>query len=89
MRRLMVSVRLQEEVKAKRRSRLLQALKMYRDILARHPGNVYAANGIGAVLAEEGRLAEARQIFTEVRAPWRLGRPLRVSECTCNVCWVS
>jgi hypothetical protein len=29
-------------------------------------GNVYAANGIGAVLAEQGRFAEAREIFTEV-----------------------
>ena len=32
-------------------------------------GNVYAANGIGAVLAEQGRLAEAREIFTEVCVP--------------------
>ena len=32
-------------------------------------GNVYAANGIGAVLAEQGRFAEAREIFTEVPMP--------------------
>jgi hypothetical protein len=33
-------------------------------------GNVWAANGIGAVLAEEGRLAEAAEVLNAVQVSW-------------------
>jgi hypothetical protein len=36
----MGTARMQENARAKRQSRLAQALKLYRDILAKHPGAV-------------------------------------------------
>ena len=39
-------------------------------------GNVYAANGVGAVLAEQGNLLAAREIFTEVK--------ITTSFCVCR-----
>jgi hypothetical protein len=35
-------------------------------VLERGEGNAFAANGIGAVLAEQGHLGAARDIFTQV-----------------------
>ncbi len=44
-----------------------QALDQFLSVLKTDPCNVYAANGLGAVLAELSRLDEAREIFTEVQ----------------------
>lgn len=45
----------QEEVKHKRRSRLAQALKLYKDILARHPGALLAALHVQTLIAQHVR----------------------------------
>ena len=44
-----------------------QAIDQYIGVLKSDHSNVYAANGLGAVLAELGRLEEAKAIFNEVR----------------------
>jgi hypothetical protein len=49
------------------RIRTAQALDYYLMVLKSEPNNVYAANGLGAVLAEMGQLEEAKNIFNEVQ----------------------
>ncbi|VDP07315.1 unnamed protein product [Soboliphyme baturini] len=44
-----------------------RALAMYRQALKVHPKNIWAANGIGCVLAHKGCMQEARDIFAQVR----------------------
>lgn len=44
-----------------------QALSIYRQVLKTDPKNIWAANGIGAVLAHKGCIIEARDIFAQVR----------------------
>lgn len=44
-----------------------RALTMYKQVLRNDPKNIWAANGIGAVLAHKGYINEARVIFAEVR----------------------
>ena len=44
-----------------------RALAFYKDVLRSDPRNLYAANGIGAVLAHKGCLREARDVFAQVR----------------------
>ena len=39
---------------------------MYRTILRNDPRNIWASNGIGAVLAHKGYITEARDIFAQV-----------------------
>eukprot|EP00899_Mesostigma_viride_P008770 jgi/Mesvir1/17895/Mv12965-RA.1 len=46
---------------------LAPALDMYKKVLAASPHNVYAANGVGIVLAERGRLDAAKEVFTLVQ----------------------
>lgn len=36
-------------------------------MLKKEPRNIYAAHGIGCILALEGRLAEAKDVFVSVR----------------------
>ena len=48
-------------------ARLDKATEMYRNVLQHEPNNVYAANGLGTVCVEKGRLQEAKEIFTVVR----------------------
>ncbi|KAK0170396.1 hypothetical protein PV328_010964 [Microctonus aethiopoides] len=43
-----------------------RALAMYKQILLTDLKNIWAANGIGAVLAHKGYLNEARKIFAQV-----------------------
>ena len=43
-----------------------RALQMYKKVLKDDPKNIYAANGIGAVLAHQGHVREARDIFAQV-----------------------
>merc|ERR1719445_1200734 len=40
---------------------------LYKTILRSDPRNIWAANGIGAVLAHKGYITEARDIFAQVR----------------------
>lgn len=44
-----------------------RALSMYKQVLKIDPKNIWAANGIGAVLAHKGAVNEARDIFAQVR----------------------
>merc|ERR1740129_1263970 len=44
-----------------------RALTMYKTILRNDPRNIWASNGIGAVLAHKGYITEARDIFAQVR----------------------
>ena len=43
-----------------------RALTMYKTILRNDPKNIWASNGIGAVLAHKGYITEARDIFAQV-----------------------
>ncbi|XP_044738203.1 RNA polymerase-associated protein CTR9 homolog isoform X2 [Chrysoperla carnea] len=44
-----------------------RALSMYKQVLRTDPRNIWAVNGIGAVLAHKGCVNEARDIFGQVR----------------------
>lgn len=44
-----------------------RALAMYKQVLRNDPRNIWAANGIGAVLAQKGYISEARDVFAQVR----------------------
>ncbi|VVD02268.1 unnamed protein product [Leptidea sinapis] len=44
-----------------------RALAMYKQVLKNDPKNIWAANGIGCVLAHKGCINEARDIFAQVR----------------------
>ncbi|XP_074765244.1 LOW QUALITY PROTEIN: RNA polymerase-associated protein CTR9 homolog [Athene noctua] len=44
-----------------------RALAIYKQVLRSDPTNVYAADGIGAVLAHKGYFREAREVFTQMR----------------------
>ena len=43
-----------------------RALAMYKSVLRNDHKNIWAANGIGAVLAHKGCIQEARDIFAQV-----------------------
>ncbi|KAJ8641267.1 hypothetical protein MRB53_017961 [Persea americana] len=45
---------------------LEKAKELYTKVLVQHPGNLYAANGAGVVLAEKGRFDVSKDIFTQV-----------------------
>ncbi|CAG5134684.1 unnamed protein product [Candidula unifasciata] len=44
-----------------------RALAMYKQVLRNDPRNIWAANGIGCVLAHKGCINEARDVFAQVR----------------------
>ncbi|XP_075878603.1 RNA polymerase-associated protein CTR9 homolog [Nelusetta ayraudi] len=44
-----------------------RALAIYKQVLRNDPKNLYAANGIGAVLAHKGYYRDARDVFAQVR----------------------
>ena len=44
-----------------------RALSMYKQVLRNDPKNIWAANGIGALLAHKGCITEARDIFAQAR----------------------
>ncbi|XP_008776475.1 protein CTR9 homolog [Phoenix dactylifera] len=46
---------------------LEKAKELYTKVLMLHPGNLYAANGAGIVLAEKGHFDVAKDIFTQVQ----------------------
>jgi hypothetical protein len=45
---------------------------MHVQVLVQKPNNMYAANGLGVVLAEKGLFDVAKDIFTQVRSICRL-----------------
>ncbi|XP_069936971.1 RNA polymerase-associated protein CTR9 homolog [Cherax quadricarinatus] len=53
--------------KEKERKHQDRALAMYKTVLRTDPRSIWAANGIGAVLAHKGYINEARDIFAQVR----------------------
>uniref|UniRef100_A0A8C4PYM7 CTR9 homolog, Paf1/RNA polymerase II complex component n=1 Tax=Eptatretus burgeri TaxID=7764 RepID=A0A8C4PYM7_EPTBU len=53
--------------KEKERRHQDRALAIYKQVLRNDPKNLYAANGIGAVLAHKGCIREARDVFAQVR----------------------
>lgn len=55
-----------------------RALSHYKQVLRTDPKNIWAANGIGAVLAHKGCVNEARDIFAQVRKSFALFRFLRL-----------
>ena len=44
-----------------------RAIAMFKQVLRIDPRNIYAANGIGCVLAHKGFFREARDVFSQVR----------------------
>lgn len=46
----------------------LKALEYYQRAIDNSKQNIYAANGIGAALAEMGHLSSAREVFVRVSA---------------------
>jgi len=44
-----------------------RALAMYKQVLRHDPRNIWAANGVGAVMAHKGYISESRDIFAQVR----------------------
>lgn len=59
----------QPEAVRKAEKQLPRALDAYRRVLERAEGNAFAANGVGAVLAEQGHVGAARAVFAQVRFP--------------------
>ncbi|XP_011403140.1 PREDICTED: RNA polymerase-associated protein CTR9 homolog [Amphimedon queenslandica] len=53
--------------KTKDKRHLDRALSYYKDVLHKDSHNLYAANGIGAVLGHKGFYREARDVFAQVR----------------------
>ncbi|RWS22039.1 RNA polymerase-associated protein CTR9-like protein, partial [Leptotrombidium deliense] len=53
--------------KEKERRHQDRALQLYKQVLRLDPKNIWAANGIGAVLAHKGYIPEARDVFAQVR----------------------
>lgn len=56
-----------EDIRLRSEYQLAHALFMYRRVLDKYPGDIFAANGIGCVLAECGRLSEAKEVFLSVQ----------------------
>lgn len=47
---------------------------MYKRVLKEQPSNMYAAHGLGCVLAELGHLEEAKEVFSRVQVgAWGTG----------------
>lgn len=53
--------------KEKEKKHQEKALGIYKQVLRNDPKNIWATNGIGAVLAHKGCVIEARDIFAQVR----------------------
>lgn len=50
-----------------KKNHLSKALECYKIALSKEPSNAYAANGVGVVLAEEGSMSTAKEIFSKVQ----------------------
>merc|ERR1711962_418945 len=53
--------------KAKEKRHQERAIAMFKPVLRIDPRNIYAANGIGCVLAHKGHYRESRDVFSQVR----------------------
>jgi len=53
--------------KTKEKRHQERAIAMFKQVLRIDPRNIYAANGIGCVLAHKGHFREARDVFSQVR----------------------
>ena len=75
----------QEEAAAKARKHLQHALQIYRQVLGGQEGNIYAANGVGAALAELGDIGTAQRVFREVGSLTSASRDFAVvDKCYCE-----
>ena len=52
--------------KAKEKRHQERAIAMFKQVLRIDPRNIYAANGIGCVLAHKGHYRESRDVFSQV-----------------------
>jgi hypothetical protein len=43
-----------------------RAMGLYKRVLEKSHGNIYAVNGIGCVLGEQGKLKDAKKVLTQV-----------------------
>jgi len=64
---------------AAREGALRACFERYKDVLKRHPHSLAAANGLGMVLAEQGRLEAARDVFAHLREAQPDAAPLAVN----------
>ena len=64
-------VALQPEDTQKAKKYADRALETYRQVLQKNEGNIYAANGIGAAIAELGRLQHRSEGFHDGEPPER------------------
>lgn len=55
--------------KEQRNTYLDRALRLYNSALKKNTRNIYAALGIGIVLAEKGQLSTARTVFSQIEQP--------------------
>eukprot|EP01138_Halocafeteria_seosinensis_P015980 gb/GECG01016308.1/.p1 GENE.gb/GECG01016308.1/~~gb/GECG01016308.1/.p1 ORF type:complete len:1453 (+),score=299.33 gb/GECG01016308.1/:1-4359(+) len=62
---------------------LRRAFADYKDVLRRESGNIFAANGLGCILAEQGRVEYARDVFAHVREADQDVRPATVNLAHC------
>ncbi len=62
-------VALQPEDTQKAKKYADRALETYRQVLQKNEGNIYAANGIGAAIAELGDYNTAQKVFMMVSLP--------------------
>jgi RNA polymerase-associated protein CTR9 len=56
-----------DKTKQRVKEHLEQALAYYTKVLQTHPQNIYAANGVGAILAEQGKVEQAKEVFVSVQ----------------------
>lgn len=62
-----MDVCLAQDVEIEKADKYLErALDMYMRVLEKQNGNIYAANGVGAVLAEQGKVELARKVLSQV-----------------------
>ena len=75
---------LQEDDMNKAKKYANKALDIYRQVLQKSEGNIYAANGIGAALAELGDYTTAQKIFMMVGYHSPLTRACSDANSTCR-----
>lgn len=59
---------MQKDDIAKARKTFGRAMDTFKIILQKNHSNIYAANGMAAIMAEQGHLEQAQKIFTQVVA---------------------
>jgi len=64
---------------SRREAAMKKAFQGYKTVLKAVPGNVFAANGLGMVLAEQGRLDRARMAFRLAREAMLEAEPVTVN----------